>query len=124
MPAAPLSPLHGTDRLVIDGTNLLYRLGSGTAAPPAAIIGRLRAAVPPAITIDLVFDGIGLFGIWFLLVTRQHSRLARHFVRLPGAPVRSEEEVVALFRRRLAPIREWTPPVDVRAPLARAASAG
>jgi rRNA-processing protein FCF1 len=59
MPPAPRSPLDGTDRLVIDGTNLLYRLGSGTAAPPAAIIGRLRAAVPATITIDLVFDGIG-----------------------------------------------------------------
>ena len=59
MPAAFRSPLDGTDRLVVDGTNLLYRLGSGTAAPPAAIIGRLRAAIPAAITIDLVFDGIG-----------------------------------------------------------------
>ncbi len=59
MPAAPRSPLDGTDRLIVDGTNLLYRLGSGTAAPAAAIIGRLRAAIPAAITIDIVFDGIG-----------------------------------------------------------------
>lgn len=70
MPAAPRSPLEGTDRLVVDGTNLLYRLGSAAArggtsgtsaapAPPAAIIGRLRAAIPAAIAIDLVFDGIG-----------------------------------------------------------------
>jgi rRNA-processing protein FCF1 len=58
MPAAPRSPLDGTDHLVVDGTNLLYRLGSGTAAPPAAIIGRLRAAIPAAVTIDLIFDGI------------------------------------------------------------------
>ena len=53
------SPLDGTDRLVVDGTNLLYRLGRGTAAPPAAAVGRLRAAVPAAIAIDLVFDGAG-----------------------------------------------------------------
>lgn len=43
----------------MDGTNLLYRLGTGAAAPPAAIIGRLRAAVPGAISIELVFDGAG-----------------------------------------------------------------
>lgn len=62
MPVAPRSPLEGTDRLIVDGTNLLYRLGTGgagTAAPPAALIGRVRAAIPAAITIDLVFDGIG-----------------------------------------------------------------
>lgn len=59
MSPAPRSPLDGTDRLIVDGTNLLYRLGSGPAAPPASIIGRLRAAIPAAITIDLVFDGIG-----------------------------------------------------------------
>lgn len=43
----------------MDGTNLLYRLGSGGAAPPSAAIGRLRAAIPGAVPIDLVFDGIG-----------------------------------------------------------------
>ncbi len=60
MPAAFRSPLDGTDRLVVDGTNLLYRIGGrGAAAPPAAIVGRLRAAIPPAVTIELVFDGIG-----------------------------------------------------------------
>ena len=65
MPPAPRpshpvrSPLDGTDRLVIDGTNLLHRLGSGGAAPPAAAVGRLRAAIPAAVAIELVFDGIG-----------------------------------------------------------------
>jgi fatty acid desaturase len=58
----------------------------------------------------VVFDGIDLVGIWFLLVTRQHRKLARHFVQLPGAPARSDDEVIALFRRRLAPIRNWTTP--------------
>ncbi len=53
------SPLDGTSRLIVDGTNLLYRLGSGAAAPPAAAIGRLRAVIPAAVDIDLVFDGIG-----------------------------------------------------------------
>lgn len=53
------SPLEGTDRLIVDGTNLLYRLGAGGAAPPAAAIGRLRAVVPGTVSIDLVFDGVG-----------------------------------------------------------------
>ncbi len=53
------SPLEGTSRLIVDGTNLLYRLGSAGAAPPAAVIGRLRAAIPGTVAIDLVFDGVG-----------------------------------------------------------------
>jgi len=62
MPAGPRStPFDGTDRLLIDGTNLLYRLGTGTggAAPASAIVGRIRGAVPLTIAIDLVFDGVG-----------------------------------------------------------------
>ena len=62
MPPAPrTTPFDGTDRLIIDGTNLLYRLGTGTggAAPVSAIVGRIRGAVPLVITIDLVFDGVG-----------------------------------------------------------------
>jgi hypothetical protein len=60
MPPGSRSPFDGTTRLIVDGTNLLYRIGGGgRAAPPAAVIGRLRAAVPRAVGIDLVFDGIG-----------------------------------------------------------------
>jgi hypothetical protein len=60
MSPGPRSPYDGTTRLIVDGTNLLYRIGrGGQAAPPAAVIGRLRAAVPAAIAIDLVFDGVG-----------------------------------------------------------------
>ncbi len=69
-PRSARSPLDDTNRLIVDGTNLLYRLGTGRpggtsqggagpAAPPAAIIGRLRAAIPGRIAIDLVFDGMG-----------------------------------------------------------------
>ena len=51
-------PLTGTDRLLIDGTNLLHALSRKPgAAPQAALIGRLRAIVPAAIGIELVFDG-------------------------------------------------------------------
>ena len=60
-PAARTTPFDGTELLLIDGTNLLYRLGTGAggAAPASAIVGRIRGAVPIGITIDLVFDGIG-----------------------------------------------------------------
>lgn len=60
MPTGARSPFTDTTKLVVDGTNLLYRLGGGAqAAPPAAIIGRLRAAVPEPVQIELVFDGMG-----------------------------------------------------------------
>jgi hypothetical protein len=59
MPGGRRSPFDDTSTLIVDGTNLLYRLGGGQAAPPAAIIGRLRATVPGPITIQLVFDGQG-----------------------------------------------------------------
>ncbi len=52
-------PLAATDRLIIDGSNLLPALagGGGDRLPPAALIGRLRAAIPASIGIELVFDG-------------------------------------------------------------------
>jgi hypothetical protein len=54
----PRDPLTGTDRLLIDGTNLLHALSNRPgAAPPAALIGRLRGIVPGGIGIELVFDG-------------------------------------------------------------------
>ena len=51
-------PLLGVTRLLVDGTNLLHRLPRGPdRQPPAALIGRLRAAVPGEVAIELVFDG-------------------------------------------------------------------
>ena len=59
-----ISPLDGVDRLLVDGNNLIHAVGrvrSGAAAdrplPAAALIGRLRAVIPPAVAIELVFDG-------------------------------------------------------------------
>ena len=58
MTTLPRDPLTGTDRLLIDGTNLLHALSRKLgAAPQAALIGRLRAIVPASIGIELVFDG-------------------------------------------------------------------
>jgi rRNA-processing protein FCF1 len=69
--------------MVVDGTNLLYRLGRGSAAPPAAAIGRLRAVVPATITIDLVFDGMG-HGVMGRVAQGMHVRYSG---RRPGDEV-------------------------------------
>jgi hypothetical protein len=54
----PRDPLHGTDRLLIDGTNLLHALSRRPGQlPQAALIGRLRGTVPANIGIELIFDG-------------------------------------------------------------------
>jgi hypothetical protein len=51
-------PLAGVTRLLVDGTNLLHLLPRGPERqPPSALIGRLRAAIPPDVSIELVFDG-------------------------------------------------------------------
>jgi rRNA-processing protein FCF1 len=51
-------PLDGIDRLLIDGNNLLHALRRTKTAPPAAaLIGRLRAAIPATVRLELVFDG-------------------------------------------------------------------
>lgn len=58
MPAPDRNPLANTYRLLVDGTNLLHGLSrTAGAAPPAALIGRLRAVVPAPVAIELIFDG-------------------------------------------------------------------
>ncbi len=54
------NPLDGVDRLLIDGNNLLHALrqrDAGAVLPAAALVGRIRAVVPAAVAIELVFDG-------------------------------------------------------------------
>lgn len=51
----------------------------------------------------IVFEGFDFFEVWFLLMTGQKRKLARAFVRLPGAPERTEEDVLALIERRMVP---------------------
>ena len=47
-----------TDRLIVDGSNLLPALARrGGGVPPAALIGRLRGAIPLTTAVELVFDG-------------------------------------------------------------------
>jgi predicted RNA-binding protein with PIN domain len=51
-------PLAGVTRLLVDGNNLLHALRRGAdRLPPAALVGRLRAAVPAGTNIEIVFDG-------------------------------------------------------------------
>jgi hypothetical protein len=57
MPAAR-DPLAGIRMLVVDGSNLAHALARRPAMPArAAVIGRIRAAVPADVAIELVFDG-------------------------------------------------------------------
>lgn len=60
MSSLPRDPLENTDRLLIDGTNLLHAMSRGDGAgpaPPAALIGRLRGVIPATVGIELIFDG-------------------------------------------------------------------
>ena len=58
MTRPPHSPLEGIDRLIVDANNVLHAGSRGeTPLPASAVIGRLRAAIPPAVGIELVFDG-------------------------------------------------------------------
>jgi hypothetical protein len=52
----------------------------------------------------VVLQGVDFFQVWLLLMTGGWDRLARAFVRLPGAPERTHDEVVAFLRARVRPI--------------------
>ncbi len=72
MPRPSTSPLDDTDRLIVDGSNLLHRLG-GPDAPPSTVIARLRGAVPVAVAVELVFDGVG-HGVTGRVAQNMHVR--------------------------------------------------
>ncbi len=52
----------------------------------------------------VVFEGIDFFMVWVYLMLGRWHTLARRFVRLPGAPERSDAEVIALLKSRVAPL--------------------
>jgi YacP-like NYN domain-containing protein len=57
-PVSRRDPLVGVTQLLVDGTNLLHAMSHGPdRQPPAALIGRLRGAIPPTAKITIVFDG-------------------------------------------------------------------
>lgn len=66
----------------------------------------------------LVFEGLDFFGVSLLLWTKRWRVLARRLVRLDGAE-RSDEDVVAMLKARVQPVREW--PQPAREPAKRAA---
>ena len=62
--APPRDPLAGIDRVLVDGSNLLPALARrGGSVPQAALIGRIRAAIPATVGIELVFDGAPAAGL-------------------------------------------------------------
>lgn len=48
----------------------------------------------------VVLEGIDFFQVWALLMVGAWKTLARHFVHLPGAPQRNQEEVIAFLKQR------------------------
>lgn len=52
----------------------------------------------------IIFSGIDFFQVWVYLMTKRYRTLASHYVRLPGAPERSDSEVIQLFKDRLRPV--------------------
>ncbi len=84
-------------RLVVDGTNVLHSLRRSPAPlPPAALIGRLRAMVPPGVAITVVLDG-----------SPEHGLVARHVAS--GVEVRysgrftADELIVRLLEDQYRP---------------------
>ena len=63
----------------------------------------------------IVFDGLDYFQIWVNLMLGRWRKLATHFVRLPGAPVRTQDEVVAFLKSRVRPIVRREPAALARA---------
>ncbi len=63
-------PFAGVERVYIDGNNLLHALArGGTPGPAGAVVGRIRAAFPASVVVDLVFDGPPAGGIKGRLAT-------------------------------------------------------
>jgi fatty acid desaturase len=52
----------------------------------------------------IVFDGIDFFQVWLFLMVGRWDILAKHFVHLPEAPARSQDEVIAFLKERTRPL--------------------
>jgi hypothetical protein len=64
----------------------------------------------------IVFDGIDFFQVWFLLMTKQWTVLARHYVDL-GAAKMTEREIVAHLEARVQAIDCTRPEVLAAVPV-------
>jgi hypothetical protein len=88
--------LEDIERLVVDGTNVLHVLGrSPEPAPPAALVGRLRAIVPPGVAVIVVLDGSPSHG----LVARQVASGVQ--VRYAGRAT-ADEAIIHLVEHEFA----------------------
>jgi predicted RNA-binding protein with PIN domain len=86
-------PLADTDRLLVDGSNLLPTLARRRGhVPQAALIGRLRAAIPSAIGIELVFDGAPESGM-------RHERIASGLIVRHAGRRSADELLISLVER-------------------------
>jgi hypothetical protein len=86
-------PLAGTDRLVVDATNLLRALGRGLPSlPPAAVVGRLRAVIPATASVELVFDGPPEPGM-------RRTRVAAGVVVQYSAPATADGAILSMLER-------------------------
>lgn len=84
-----IDPLENTRRVIVDGTNVLHALARGGAAgplPAAALIGRIRALVPAAVSITIVLDGPPAPGA--------HERRVTSGVEVRHANCRSADDVI------------------------------
>lgn len=52
----------------------------------------------------VVFTGLHYPDLWWRLMRGRYDALAERFVQLPGAPARTQPEIVALLRSRVAPV--------------------
>jgi len=52
----------------------------------------------------IVIEGYDYFQIWLLLMLGRHQAIAKKVVRLPGAPSRTDAEMVSYLKSRLAPV--------------------
>ena len=94
--------LEAISRMVVDGTNVLHALSSGAgAAPPAALVGRLRAIVPPGVTVTVVLDGSPGHG----LVERRVASGVE--VRYAGR-VTADEAIIHMLSTQSTPENEAT----------------
>ena len=66
----------------------------------------------------MVLEGVDFFQVWLLLMTGNWARLSRAFVRLPGAPARTDAEVEAFLRSRVLPFQGAAARAPVTAPAA------
>jgi len=90
MPSPDRDPLAATQRLLVDGTNLLHSLSrTGGAAPAATLIGRLRAIIPAHVSIELIFDGPPERGL-------RNERIAAGTTVRYGGPRSADAVILAL----------------------------